>query len=303
MRTVAGQASTLQPVYGLERERCLPESELSHLSGYEGSKPVRIGNAAYQQLQLDVYGEILSALYIAHRYHIEIDREVWLKHCEFLRFLAGAWKEPDDGIWEARDGPRHLTLSKVAAWVAFDRGIKLIESLKLDGPVEQWRTIRDRIHADVCAHAYDRQRNSFVQSYGSSELDASLLLLPLRGFLPVSDPRIVGTVEAIQRGLMEGGLVKRSRRAMDGGDEGAFLPCTFWLVDCLVAMGRTTEARKIFEHVLGLRNDVGLLSEEYDSRQCRQLGNFPQALTHIALINSALYLSPRHTPLKVGRAD
>lgn len=220
-----------------------------------------------------------------------------------MSYLEEVWEEPDDGIWETRNGPRHLTESKVAAWVAFDRGIKLIQSLRLDGPLERWRIIRDRIHADVCAHGYDSKRRSFVKSYGSSEVDAALLLLPLRGFLPVDDPRIVGTVEAIQRDLMEDGLVKRSFHAADGGEEGAFLPCTFWLVDCLVAMGRTAEARKTFEHLLGLRNNVGLLSEEYDCCRRRQLGNYPQTLSHMGLINSALNLLPTQTPLKVGRAD
>ena len=303
MRSVAGQADKLQPVYGLAGERRLQEFELPHLSGYEGSKPVRIGNAAYQQLQLDVYGELLSSLYIAHRYHIEVDHEVWFKHCELLSYLEEAWEKPDDGIWETRKGPRHITESKVAAWVAFDRGIKLIESLRLDGPLEKWRTVRDRIHADVCAHGYDSKRRSFVESYGRSELDAALLFLPLRGFLPVDDPRIVGTVEAIQRDLTQDGLIKRSLRAADGGEPGAFLPCNFWLVDCLVAMGRTAEARKIFERLLGLRNDVGLLSEEYDCGRRRQLGNYPQALSHMGLINSALNLSPTQTPLKLSRAD
>ncbi len=303
MRTVAGRSQKLQSVYGLAGERRLTEFELSPLPGYEGSKPVRIGNAAYKQLQLDVYGEILSALYIAHRYHLKIDQDVWLKHCEFLFFLEKAWDKPDDGIWETRGGPRHFTQSKVAAWVAFDRAVKLIEGAHLVGPLKKWRDIRDKIHRDVCARGYDRRRHSFVQSYGSTDLDAALLMLPLRGFLPPDDPRIVGTVEAIQRELMEGGLLKRFRHTTDGGEEGAFLPCTFWLVDCLVAMGRRSEALKIFERLLGLCNDVGLLSEEFDCSERRQLGNFPQALTHIALINSALNLSPGHIPLNVFRAE
>lgn len=303
MRAVAGQSHKPQTVYGLAGERRLTESELSHLSGYEGSKPVRIGNDAYKQLQIDVFGELLSALYIVDRYHLKIEHDVWLKHCEFLFFLEQAWEKPDDGIWEMRSGPRHFTQSKVSAWVAFDRGVKLIEREHLAGPLKKWREIRDKIHADVCARGYDSRRHSFVQSYGSSELDATLLLLPLRGFLPFDDPRIVGTVEAIQRELMEGGLLKRFRHTADGGEEAAFLPCTFWLVDCLVAMGRRSEALKIFERLLGLCNDVGLLSEEYDCSERRQLGNFPQALTHIALINSALNLSPGHTPLNLARAE
>ena len=303
MRAVAGHSHKPQTVYGLAGERRLTEFELSHLPGYAGSKPVRIGNAAYKQLQLDVYGEILSALYIADRYHLKIEHDVWLKHCEFLSFLEEAWEKPDDGIWETRSGPRHFTESKVAAWVAFDRAVKLVEAEHLPGLLKKWREIRDKIHADVCAHGYNSRRHSFVQSYGSNEVDAALLLLPLRGFLPFDDPRIVGTVEAIQRELMEGGLLKRFRRTAESGEEGAFLPCTFWLVDCLVAMGRRAEALKIFERLLGLCNDIGLLSEEYDCCEQRQMGNFPQALTHIALINSALNLSPGHTPLKVGRAE
>jgi GH15 family glucan-1,4-alpha-glucosidase len=301
MRAAAGQARQLQIMYGLSGERRLKEFELSHLPGYEGCQPVRIGNAAYEQFQLDVYGEILNALYIAHRYRIKIDEDVWRMQSMLLGFLESAWERPDDGIWEVRSGARHFTESKVAAWMAFDRAVKLIEHEGLHGPLEKWRAIRARIHADVCERGFDRSRNTFVQYYGSGELDAALLRLSLIGFLPANDPRIVGTVEAIQRDLMEEGLVKRNRQAM-GGSEGAFLPCTFWLVDCLVAMGRNGEAREIYERLLGLCNDVGLLSEEYDQSERRMLGNFPQALTHISLINSAFNLSHHKKPLDVARA-
>ena len=303
MRAVGGQAHKLQIMYGLAGERRLKEFELSTLPGYEGSRPVRVGNAAYEQFQLDVYGEIMNTLYIAHHYQIKIDEDAWRMQCEFLRFLESAWEKPDDGIWEVRSGARHFTESKVAAWMAFDRAVKLIENHGLKGPLGKWRAIRDKIHADVCEHGFDRKRNTFVQYYGASELDAALLRLPLIGFLPANEPRMVGTVEAIQRELMEGGMVKRYRQAMGGGSEGAFLPCTFWLVDCLVAMGRTDQARTIYERLLALRNDVGLLSEEYDQNEGRMLGNFPQALTHITLINSAFNLSHHRKPLDVTRGD
>ncbi len=303
MRAVAGEAGKVQIMYGLSGERRLKEYELPHLPGYENSQPVRVGNAAYAQFQLDIYGEIMNALYIAHRYQIRIDHDAWRMQCAFLVFLESAWEKPDDGIWETRSGARHFTESKVAAWMAFDRAVKLIKHDDLEGPLEKWRTLRDKIHADVCERGFDTKRNTFVQYYGASELDAALLRLPLIGFLPANDPRIVGTVEAIQRELMEGGLVKRYSKAMGGGEEGAFLPCTFWLVDCLVAMGRHDEARTIYDRLLGLCNDVGLLSEEYEHRGGRMLGNFPQALTHITLINSALNLSNHQKPLDLARGD
>ena len=250
MRAVGGQAHKLQIMYGLAGERRLKEFELSTLPGYEGSRPVRVGNAAYEQFQLDVYGEIMNTLYIAHHYQIKIDEDAWRMQCGFLRFLESAWEKPDDGIWEVRSGARHFTESKVAAWMAFDRAVKLIENHGLKGPLGKWRAIRDKIHADVCEHGFDRKRNTFVQYYGASELDAALLRLPLIGFLPANEPRMVGTVEAIQRELMEGGMVKRYRQAMGGGSEGAFLPCTFWLVDCLVAMGRTDQREQFMSGCL-----------------------------------------------------
>ena len=295
IRAVSAQTNPLQIMYGLAGERQLAESELAHLPGYEGSSPVRIGNAAYEQFQLDVYGEIINALYLAHQHAIKIDEAIWRMLCLFLESLAKVWEKPDDGIWEKRGGARHFTESKVAAWVAFDRAIKLSEDHHFEGPVASWRALRETIHADVCARGFDAKRNSFVQYYGSNELDSALLRLPLVGFLPPDDPRIVGTVEAIQHGLTEHGLVKRDRKAM-AGSEGAFLPCTFWLVDCLVAMGRVEEAREIYESALQLGNDVGLFSEEYDPGNHRMLGNFPQALTHVTLINGALSLLPYESP-------
>jgi len=297
MHTAAVRRHQLQTVYGLRGEQRLEESELSHLPGYDDSSPVRIGNHAYQQFQLDIYGEVLNALYTTSRYDIEIDDAVWLKHCDFLDFLATAWHEPDDGIWETRSGRRDFTWSKVSAWIAFNRAVRLIDERGLPGPREKWHALCAAIHADVCAHGYDRKRRSFVQSYGSGELDAALLLLPLRGFLPASDPRIVSTVAAIQSELMEGGLVKRFHRS-SSEREGAFLPCTFWLVDCLVAMERTQEAKVLFERALGLCNDVGLLSEEYDCQSGRLVGNFPQALSHLALVNSACSLAASQSASK-----
>ena len=300
MRAVAGQAHKLHTVYGLSGERRLKEIELTHLQGYEGSKPVRIGNAAYEQFQMDVYGEMLNALYIAHSYQLKINGDEWRMLLLFLEFLEAGWKRPDEGIWEVRSGARHFTESKVQAWVAFDRAIKLIENHGFQGPLEKWRAIRDEIHTDVCEHGFDSKRNSFVQHYGSTEIDAALLRLPLVGFLPASDSRIVGTVGSIQQELVEGGLVQRHRGRNEDAGEGAFLPCSFWLVDCLVAMDRTEEARTIYEVLLSLCNDVGLLSEEYDPGEGRMLGNFPQALTHIALINSTFNLFHHEKPLKVA---
>jgi GH15 family glucan-1,4-alpha-glucosidase len=291
MRAVGGDGRQLQIMYGLAGERHLKEFELPHLPGYGASRPVRIGNSAFEQLQLDVYGEILNAFHAAHRDGIEIDEDTWRMQCQFLSFLESAWKKPDNGFWEVRSSPRHFTESKVAAWVAFDRAVKLIEKHGFKGPVEEWRRVRDRIHTDVCEHGFDKRRKTFVQYYGSNELDAALLRLPLVGFLPAHDPRIVGTIEAIQHELTEDGLVKRYRQGFDSSNEGKFLACSFWLVDCLVAMNRAEEARQLFERLLGLSNDVGLLSEEYDDSNHRMLGNFPQALTHIALISSALNLS------------
>ncbi|HVF04706.1 MAG TPA: glycoside hydrolase family 15 protein [Frankiaceae bacterium] len=295
LRAVAGVPDELQTMYGAAGERRLPEWEVPWLAGYEGSRPVRVGNAAVDQFQLDVYGEVMDALHQVRRAGIAHATEAWAFQRELLRFLATAWREPDEGIWEVRGPRRHFTHSKVMAWVAFDRAVKAVESFGREGPVDEWRTLRDEVHADVCANGYDAERGTFVQHYGATEVDAALLLIPLVGFLPASDPRVAGTVAAIQRDLCDGGLVHRYRtHATEDGlppGEGAFLACSFWLVDNLVLAGRRDEAVELFERLVALSNDVGLLSEEYDPRAGRQLGNFPQAFSHVALVNSAHLLS------------
>jgi GH15 family glucan-1,4-alpha-glucosidase len=298
LRAVAGDRDRLQIMYGVGGERRLPERELPWLAGYEGSRPVRIGNAAHEQLQLDVYGEVMDTLYQARRFGIGPDHWSWSLERKLLNHLESRWREPDEGIWEVRGPRQQFTLSKIMSWVAFDRAIKSVEGFGLEGPTERWRAIRDEIHAEVCARGYDAGRNTFTQAYGRSELDASLLVLSLCGFLPATDPRVVGTVAAIERGLIEGGLVLRYRtdngRGADGlppGD-GAFLPCSFWLADVYVQMGRREEAERLFEQLLALCNDVGLLSEEYDPRARRMLGNFPQAFSHLSLVNTAHNLTP-----------
>jgi GH15 family glucan-1,4-alpha-glucosidase len=291
LRAAAGAPSQLQIMYGLGGERRLAEWTADWLPGYEGSVPVRIGNAAHDQLQLDVYGQVIDALYQARRGGIAAHRTDWDFQRALMEHLEGIWVQPDEGIWEVRGERRHFTYSKVMAWVAFDRAIRSAESLGLDAPLSRWRAVRRRIHAEVCARAFDPQLGSFVQSYGSTELDASLLLLPKTGFLPATDPRVRGTVAAIERRLMPDGLVVRYDSA-SGGDglppgEGAFLACSFWLADAYVALGRIDEARRLFERLLSLRSDLGLLAEEYDTRAGRQVGNFPQAFSHIALVNTA----------------
>jgi GH15 family glucan-1,4-alpha-glucosidase len=295
VRAVAGDPQDLQIMYGVGGERRLQESELPWLPGYEGSAPVRIGNAAAGQVQLDVYGEVLDALYVARRAGLAADSASWALERALAEHLARIWQQPDEGIWEVRGGRRHFVHSKVMAWVAFDRAVRSATEFGLDGPVERWRTIRDEIHAQVCAQGFDTERNSFVQSYGSKALDASLLLIPVVGFLPPEDPRVRGTLAAIERELVRDGLVLR----YDTGDtadglppgEGAFLACSFWLADNYVLQGRIDEARALFERLLAFRNDVGLLSEEYDPVARRQLGNFPQAFSHVALINTATGLA------------
>ncbi len=291
-RAIAGSPEQVQIMYGVAGERQLDERELPWLAGYEGSRPVRIGNAASTQLQLDVFGEVLDAMYQARRMGMEPDQNYWRLQCALMGHLDTIWDKPDAGIWEIRGEPRHFTHSKVMAWVAYDRAVRSIEEDPLDGPVEAWRATRDRIHAQVCAEGYDEDLGCFTQSYGSKELDASLLLIALVGFLPATDPRVVRTVEAIERHLLKDGFVLRydtSSRVdgLAGDEEGAFLPCSFWLVDNYALMGRDNEANAMFERLVGLCNDVGLLSEEYDVRRKRQVGNFPQAFTHVALINSA----------------
>jgi GH15 family glucan-1,4-alpha-glucosidase len=299
LRAVAGEPSDLQIMYGAAGERRLTEWEIPWLPGYEGSSPVRIGNAASEQYQLDVYGEIADALYQSRRSAVaEREEPAWDLSVALLDFLEGGWRQPDDGIWEVRGPRQHFTHSKVMAWVAFDRAVRAIQ--EYGGPDEQseaakWSAIRDEIHAEVCAKAYDADRNTFVQSYGSSSLDAALLLMPLVGFLPATDERMQGTVRAIQSNLTTDGFVVRysTDEKVDGlpPGEGVFLPCTFWLADNLALMGRIDEARALFERLLELANDVGLLSEEYDPVAKRQLGNFPQAFTHVSLVNSACNLS------------
>jgi GH15 family glucan-1,4-alpha-glucosidase len=304
LRAAAGSPDQLQIMYGLGGERRLAEWEVAWLPGYEGSRPVRIGNAAVEQTQLDVYGEILDALYHAHLHGLPtVDRAVAIGRA-ILNHLARVWHRPDEGIWEVRGPPQHFTHSKVMAWVAFDRAVKILERLgeKIDtqGTLERLRRIRDDIHRGVCGHGYDAKLNSFVQAYGSTALDASLLLLPLVGFLPATDPRMIGTVQAIERRLVVDGFVMRydTGENIDGlpPGEGAFLACSFWLADNLILQGRVDEARELFERLLSLRNDVGLLAEEFDPRLWRQIGNFPQAFSHVALINTAFNLTRAQGP-------
>ncbi|HJU06576.1 MAG TPA: glycoside hydrolase family 15 protein [Nitrospiraceae bacterium] len=300
LRAVAGRPSELQIMYGPAGERRLTEYELDWLPGYENSAPVRIGNEAVRQFQLDVFGEIMDAAHQSRRAGIETPEASWKLQRALIDFLESAWKRPDEGIWEVRGPRRHFTHSKVMAWVAMDRAVKAIEQFKLDGPLDRWRAMRADIHDQVCRDGYDSGLGAFVQSYGSKELDASLLMIPLVGFLPADDPRVQGTVRAIERDLMVEGFVRRYKpsKAIDGlpGDEGVFLPCTFWYADNLALMGRFADAQKIFDRLLALRNDVGLLSEEYDPKSRRLLGNFPQAFTHVGLINSARNLSRQGGP-------
>jgi GH15 family glucan-1,4-alpha-glucosidase len=300
LRAVAGDPENLQIMYGIAGERELSEAELSWLPGYEGSSPVRIGNGAAGQLQLDVYGEVTEALHLGHMTGLARNDYASLLQVKLISYLEDHWHEPDEGIWEVRGPRRHFVHSKVMAWVAVDRTVKLIESGDVDGPLERWRELRDEIHRDVCEKGYDKERNTFTQSYGSRELDASLLLIPQMGFLPPDDKRVIGTVEAIQRELStEDGFVLRYPTSLidednlDGlqGEEGAFLACSFWLADDLAMIGRVEEARRLFERLLSLRNDLGLLAEEWDSKLQRQVGNFPQAFSHVPLIDTALRLT------------
>ena len=301
LRAVAGDPENLQIMYGIAGERELSEAELDWLPGYENSRPVRIGNGAAGQLQLDVYGEVTEALHLAHQTGLARNDYAQLLQIKLIGYLEEHWFEKDEGIWEVRGPRRHFTHSKVMAWVAVDRTVKLIESGDVDGPLERWRELRDEIHREVCEKGYDKERNTFTQSYGSKELDASLLLIPQMGFLPPDDKRVIGTIEAIQRELStEDGFVLRyptssgdEEENVDGleGDEGAFLACSFWLADDLAMIGRVEEARKLFEKLLALRNDLGLLAEEWDSRLQRQVGNFPQAFSHVPLIDTALRLT------------
>ncbi|MEU7643739.1 glycoside hydrolase family 15 protein [Streptomyces huasconensis] len=296
LRAVAGSAADLQIVYGLAGERRLPEYEVPWLSGYEGSAPVRIGNEAVEQLQLDVYGEVIDSLALAHRSGLTTRPPGWNLQLSLLEFLREKWREPDQGLWEVRGPGRHFVYSKVMVWVAADRAVRALEeNPELRGDPDRWRQLRDEVHREVCEKGYDPQRNTFTQSYGSTELDASLLLIPHTGFLPPDDPRVIGTIDAVRADLTHHGLLRRytsDQKEIDGlpGTEGTFLVCSFWLVDALHMTGRTKEACELFEHLISLRNDVGLLAEEYDPVSGRQLGNFPQAFSHIGLVNTALAL-------------
>lgn len=295
LRAVAGDPADLQIMYSIKGRRRIDEWEVPWLEGYEKSAPVRIGNAASDQLQLDVIGEVLDALHFSREAGISSSDDAWSLQKRLLEYLETAWREPDNGLWEVRGDRQHFVHSKVLCWVAFDRMVKTAEQFGQDGDVDRWRSIRDTIHADVCARGFDSTRNSFTQYYGSAGLDASLLLIPRLGFLPPDDPRVVGTVEAIQRELVADGFVLRYRpeqEAVDGlpGTEGAFLACSFWLADALYLIGREDEAVALVDRLVGLVSDTGLLAEEYDPVARRQLGNTPQAFSHVALVNSAVLI-------------
>jgi GH15 family glucan-1,4-alpha-glucosidase len=297
LRAVAGDPADLQIMYGLAGERRLPELELPWLPGYEASKPVRVGNAASEQFQLDVYGEVMDALHQGRVHELEVSKQAWALQRLLLDHLEGVWNEPDEGIWEIRGEQRHFTHSKVMAWVAFDRGVQAVERFDREGPVDRWRAARAEIYEEVLEKGFDEELDSFVAFYGGKRLDASLLVLPLVGFVAADDPRMVGTVAAIERTLVRDGLVQRyphdeETESIDGlpPGEGVFLPCSFWLVDNYALQGRLDEARALFERLLSLRNDLGLLAEEYDPESGRQLGNYPQAFTHVALVNTAFNL-------------
>jgi GH15 family glucan-1,4-alpha-glucosidase len=301
LRAIAGSPAQMQIMYGVGGERRLDEYEIPWLSGYENSKPVRIGNAASNQFQLDVYGEVLVVMWQADHVGMKMEEPDWALMVQLMKFLESNWQKPDEGIWEVRGGRKHFTHSKMMAWVAFDRAIKLVEECGCAAGenLQRWKKIRDQIHTEVCERGYNTRKKAFTQVYGSDALDASLLMMPLTGFLPVTDERVRGTIEAIERELLQDGFVLRYRpqeENVDGlpGREGVFLPCSFWLAGCLHLSGRKKEARELFERLLGLRNDLGLLAEEYDPRERRQLGNFPQAFSHIALVNTALLLSDQH---------
>jgi GH15 family glucan-1,4-alpha-glucosidase len=297
LRAVAGQPGQMQILYGVAGERRITEQEIDWLPGYEGSRPVRTGNAAVAQFQLDVYGEVMDALHLARQAGLQTDGAAWDFQRALMDFLESNWHEPDEGIWEIRGPRRHFTFSKVMAWVALDRAVKAVELHQLQGPVQRWRALRRKLHDQVLARGFDAERNTFVQNYEGSQLDASLLMIPLVGFLPATDPRMRGTIEAIQRELYVDGFVMRyqpeTSAEVDGlpPGEGAFLACSFWLVVNLALIGHREEALEQFERLLGLRNDIGLLAEEYDPKLGRQLGNFPQAFSHVPLVNTAIQLS------------
>ena len=300
LRAAAGSPQQIQIMYGIRGERRLTEWEVLWLPGYEKSKPVRIGNAAHNQLQLDIFGEVMDVLHQARQGGLGSNESGWDLQRQFLLHLEKIWVGPDEGIWEVRGGPQHFTYSKAMAWLAFDRAIKSAEAYDLPGPIARWRELREQIHIDVCQHGFNATRGSFIRAYGSTELDASLLLLAAIGFLPPEDARIRSTVEAIERELLVDGLVLRYNTASgdDGlpAGEGVFLACSFWLADAYLMLGRHDDARALFERLLQLRNDLGLLSEQYEPRLRRLVGNFPQAFSHLALINTACNLSHRVKP-------
>ncbi|WP_425956917.1 glycoside hydrolase family 15 protein [Xylanimonas sp. McL0601] len=307
LRAVAGDPAELRIMYRLDGGRRLPEYELERLRGYEGSRPVRVGNAASQQLQLDVWGEVLDCLHVAREAGIPPEEEAWHVEVALLDFLEGGWDQPDNGLWEVRGERRHFVHSKVMAWAGVDRAVRAVEKHGLPGEVERWRDLRERIKDDVLTRGFDTERGTFTQFYGSQGLDAALLLIPRVGFLPWDDPRVVGTVEAVQRELSEDGFVLRYRPDADGdvdglpGKEGIFVACSFWLADALHGTGRAEEATDLFERLLGLRNDLGLYSEQYDTTLGRQLGNTPQAFSHFGLVNAARRLGGAHT--RTGRPE
>ncbi|MGP3945281.1 glycoside hydrolase family 15 protein [Streptomyces sp. 6N106] len=298
LRAIAGDPAELQIMYGLGGERRLHEHELPWLEGYERSTPVRVGNGAVDQRQLDVYGEVLDTLHLARSAGLPAEPHAWRIQTALMDFLESAWRDPDEGLWEVRGPRRHFVHSKVMAWVAADRAVRAMEAApELSGDVNRWRAMRDAVHREVCEKGYDPERSTFTQSYGSAELDAATLLIPRVGFLPATDPRVIGTIDAVRRELSEDGLIRRYTAVdrVDGlpGSEGAFLACSFWLADALHLAGRRKDARALFERLLALRNDVGLLAEEYDPATGRQLGNFPQAFSHIGLMGTALTLAER----------
>ncbi|HEY4300121.1 MAG TPA: glycoside hydrolase family 15 protein [Candidatus Didemnitutus sp.] len=304
LRAIAGDPEQIQMLYGANSGRVPDEVVLAHLGGYAGSRPVRLGNAAARQYQFDIYGELMDVLHVTGQMGLRSSDDLWRVQRHLVEFVARHWREPDQGIWEFRGPRRHFTYSKVMGWVALDRAIQSVERFGLDGPVTRWRRLRAEIHAAVCREAFNSRRGAFTQYFGSKQLDASLLLMPLVGFLPATDPRMRRTIELIQSELMAGGLVYRYNpehsRATDSlpPGEGTFLPCSFWLVDCLCLLDRRDEARRLFEHLLRLRNPLGLLAEEYDPSTRRLLGNFPQAISHVALINSAQNLSEQVMPAR-----
>ena len=299
VRAVAGEPQLMQIMYGIRGERRLTEWEADWLPGYENSRPVRIGNAAVGQYQLDVYGEVMDVLHLGRRFDISGSDYLWALQRSLVNYLEWCWNEPDEGLWEVRGPRQHFVHSKVMAWVAADRAVRSIEEFGKEGPIERWSALRDTIHAEVCEYGYDPDRNTFTQYYGSKELDAALLLIPEVGFLPYDDPRVIGTIEAVREDLMVDGFVLRYRTDLDSsadrlpGKEGAFLACSFWMANALLSIGREEEANELFERLLSLRNDVGLLAEEWDPREGRQVGNFPQAFSHVPLVTTALNLADK----------